>query len=138
LDNQNDGRPEPKEAEEMTVILECKVCLSQIVDTVLIPCGHAVLCRWCANQHMPSSRADHTRPKKPATCPMCRKPVKQKVSIFWWMYLCIQVSSVNKFLVPNLPFLDYPHQIHRRCMRKLRIHLQPLFHALYLPHSAFF
>ncbi|KAL1860127.1 hypothetical protein Plec18170_002076 [Paecilomyces lecythidis] len=82
LDNQNDGRPEPKEAEEMNVSLECKVCLSQIVDTVLIPCGHAVLCRWCANQHMPSSRADHTRPKKPAACPMCRKPVKQKFRIY--------------------------------------------------------
>ncbi|KAJ9196045.1 hypothetical protein DTO021D3_3445 [Paecilomyces variotii] len=82
LDNQNDGRPEPKEAEEMNVSLECKVCLSQLVDTVLIPCGHAVLCRWCANQHMPSSRADHTRPKKPAACPMCRKPVKQKFRIY--------------------------------------------------------
>lgn len=81
LDNMNDGRPEPKETEEMMVNLECKACFSQLVDTVVLPCGHAILCRWCADQHMPSSRADKTRPKGHATCPMCRKPVKQKVRI---------------------------------------------------------
>ena len=80
LDNQNDGRPEPKETEELMVNLECRACMSQLVDTVVLPCGHAVLCRWCADQHMPSSRADRTRPRGNATCPMCRKPVKQKVS----------------------------------------------------------
>lgn len=79
LDNMNDGRPEPKETEEMMVNLECKACMSQLVDTVILPCGHAILCRWCADQHMPSSRTDKTRPKGHATCPMCRKPVKQKV-----------------------------------------------------------
>ncbi|OJD11060.1 hypothetical protein AJ78_08095 [Emergomyces pasteurianus Ep9510] len=82
LDNQNDGRPEPKEAEELTVNLECKACMSQLIDTVVLPCGHAVLCRWCADQHMPSSRVDKTKPRGSATCPMCRKPVKQKIRIF--------------------------------------------------------
>ncbi|EEH46035.2 uncharacterized protein PADG_02185 [Paracoccidioides brasiliensis Pb18] len=79
LDNQNDGRPKAKETEELTVNMECKACLSQLVDTVVLPCGHAVLCRWCADQHMPSSRVDRTKPRGSATCPMCRKPVKQKV-----------------------------------------------------------
>ncbi|BDD59514.1 hypothetical protein MAP00_004716 [Monascus purpureus] len=84
LDNQDDGRPEPKEAEELTVNLECKVCMSQLVDTAMLPCGHAVLCRWCAEQHIPSSRRDKTRPRgKNATCPMCRAPVRQKVRIFF-------------------------------------------------------
>ncbi|KKZ68309.1 hypothetical protein EMCG_05984 [[Emmonsia] crescens] len=82
LDNQNDGRPEPKEAEELTVNLECKACMSQLIDTVVLPCGHAVLCRWCADQHMPSSRMDKTKPRGSATCPMCRKPVKQKIRIY--------------------------------------------------------
>lgn len=78
LDNQNDGRPEPKETEELTVNLECRICMSQVVDTVLLPCGHAILCRWCAEQHM-SNRADRPYHKTRATCPMCRTPVKQKV-----------------------------------------------------------
>jgi hypothetical protein len=79
LDNQNDGRPDPKETEELTVNMECKSCMTQLVDTVLLPCGHAILCRWCATQHMPSGRNDPTRPKGNATCPLCRKSVKQKV-----------------------------------------------------------
>lgn len=81
LDNQNDGRPEPKDAEEMTVNLECRICMSQTVDTVMLPCGHAVLCRWCAEQHLSPGRADRTRPKGYGLCPMCRAPVKQKVWI---------------------------------------------------------
>ncbi|OAX78953.1 hypothetical protein ACJ72_06737 [Emergomyces africanus] len=83
LDNKNDGRPKPKETEELTVNLECKACMSQLIDTVMLPCGHAVLCRWCADQHMPSSRVDKTKPRGTATCPMCRKPVKQKVFILY-------------------------------------------------------
>lgn len=79
LDNGNDGRPEPKEKDEMMVMLECRVCYEQVVDTVCLPCGHAVLCRWCADIHIPSMRTDKTRPKKLSTCPVCRKAVKQKV-----------------------------------------------------------
>ncbi|PGH13929.1 hypothetical protein AJ79_03344 [Helicocarpus griseus UAMH5409] len=81
LDNQNDGRPEPKDGEELMVNLECKACMSQLIDTVVLPCGHAVLCRWCADQHMPSSGMDKTKPRGSASCPMCRKPVKQKVCL---------------------------------------------------------
>jgi hypothetical protein len=79
LDNAHDGRPEPKTEEQLRVNLDCKVCFSQLVDTVLLPCGHAVMCQWCANQHVPSSKYDKTRPSKPAKCPMCRKGIKQKV-----------------------------------------------------------
>lgn len=82
LDNQNDGRPDPKETDELTVNMECKSCMTQLVDTVLLPCGHAILCRWCAAQHMPSVRNDPTRPKGNATCPLCRKSVKQKLRIY--------------------------------------------------------
>ncbi|KAB8236047.1 hypothetical protein BDV23DRAFT_168093 [Aspergillus alliaceus] len=79
LDDQKDGRPEPKDDEELNVNLECKICMSQLVDTVLIPCGHAILCRWCAEQH---SRSDRMRPKASVVCPLCRAPVKQKLRIY--------------------------------------------------------
>ncbi|KAE8354836.1 hypothetical protein BDV28DRAFT_70221 [Aspergillus coremiiformis] len=79
LDDQKDGRPEPKEDEELTVNLECKICMSQLVDTVLIPCGHAILCRWCAEQH---TRPDRSHPKTSVLCPLCRAPVKQKLRIY--------------------------------------------------------
>ncbi|PLB35819.1 C3HC4 finger protein [Aspergillus candidus] len=81
LDSKNDGRPEPKETDDLTVNMECKICMSQLVDTVMLPCGHAILCRWCAEQHMPSG-ADRTRPKSKALCPVCRGPVKYKFRIY--------------------------------------------------------
>ncbi|KAE8381418.1 hypothetical protein BDV26DRAFT_278807 [Aspergillus bertholletiae] len=79
LDNQKDGRPEPKDDKELTVNLECKICMSQLVDTVLIPCGHAILCRWCAEQH---ARSNRSQSKAPVLCPLCRTPVKQKLRIY--------------------------------------------------------
>ncbi|EGE79822.2 C3HC4 zinc finger domain-containing protein [Blastomyces dermatitidis ATCC 18188] len=82
LDSAEDGRPEPKETEELTINLECKACMSQLIDTVVLPCGHAVLCRWCADQHMPSSRMDKTKPRSAATCPVCRQNVRQKIRIY--------------------------------------------------------
>ncbi|EAW12800.1 C3HC4 finger protein [Aspergillus clavatus NRRL 1] len=82
LDDAKDGRPEPKEDDELTVNLECKICMSQLVDTVMLPCGHAILCRWCAEQHMPSSRVDRTWIKGQPVCPMCRAAVKSKIRIY--------------------------------------------------------
>ncbi|KAL4817131.1 hypothetical protein BDW67DRAFT_184205 [Aspergillus spinulosporus] len=80
VDAPKEARPEPKETEEMTINMECKICMSQVVDTVLLPCGHAILCRWCADELMPSSKACF---KERATCPMCREPVKQKHRIYF-------------------------------------------------------
>ncbi len=79
LDDENDGRPEPKNQEEMTLVLECKICYDQIADTACLPCGHLAMCQWCAEKHIPSQERDKTRPRKIANCPMCRKRVKQKV-----------------------------------------------------------
>mmetsp|Transcript_124426 Transcript_124426/g.346394 ORF Transcript_124426/g.346394 Transcript_124426/m.346394 type:complete len:108 (+) Transcript_124426:1-324(+) len=36
----------------------CKICYDQDIDVVLYPCGHFVLCRWCA--------------QKVSDCPVCR------------------------------------------------------------------
>ena len=45
------------------------------------PPGHCVMCEWCAAQSIPSHKADKTRPAKSSNCPLCRKRVKQKVSV---------------------------------------------------------
>lgn len=73
LDDKTDRRPKAKEAKELVVNLECRACMTQLVDTAFLPCGHAVLCRWCADQHMPHQTMNLT------LCPMCRKAVSDKV-----------------------------------------------------------
>ncbi|KAL5337182.1 hypothetical protein BJX70DRAFT_399986 [Aspergillus crustosus] len=80
LDTPKESRPEPKETDELTLNMECKICMDQLVDTVLLPCGHAILCRWCADQHIPSLSG---YPQGKANCPMCREPVKQKYRIYF-------------------------------------------------------
>ncbi|KAL2868201.1 C3HC4 finger protein [Aspergillus lucknowensis] len=80
LDVPQEDRPEPKETEELTVNMECKVCMAQLIDTVLLPCGHAILCRWCADQQFPLTRG-FLKPKMP--CPMCRETVRQRHRIYF-------------------------------------------------------
>ncbi|KAL3463994.1 hypothetical protein BJX64DRAFT_286951 [Aspergillus heterothallicus] len=76
LDIPQQDRPEPKETEELTLNMECRVCMAQLIDTVLLPCGHAILCRWCADQQFPSYKG-HLKNKTP--CPLCRETVRQRV-----------------------------------------------------------
>lgn len=78
LDNQPD-RPPPATDEEMTKVLACQVCYQQLADTALLPCGHMVMCRWCADVVIPV-RHSHL-PIRPTKCPMCRKAVKQRFRI---------------------------------------------------------
>ena len=82
LDTADSGRPEAKEDEDMTLKLDCKVCYTQLADTACLPCGHLVMCQWCSEQHSPVMNHDHTRPRSPANCPVCRKRIKQKVRIY--------------------------------------------------------
>ena len=77
LDIGTDGRPAAKEENELTAKLECKVCMTQIVDTIVFPCGHVVMCRWCADQHVPFGKARQIGYQE---CPVCRKTVTEKVS----------------------------------------------------------
>lgn len=46
-------RPEERRDEDL-----CKICYDGDIDVVLYPCGHFVLCRWCA--------------QKVSDCPVCR------------------------------------------------------------------
>jgi len=79
----SDDRPEAKRDEEMVVKLECRICYAQIADTACLPCGHLAMCQWCADQAVPVTAEDRTRPRnKSAKCPVCRVKVKQRVRIF--------------------------------------------------------
>jgi hypothetical protein len=41
------------------------------------------MCKWCADQAIPSHKNDHTRPAAGMhNCPVCRKRVRQKARIF--------------------------------------------------------
>ena len=54
---------EPVAIEDVENVKEedlCKLCFDRRIDTVMIPCGHMVVCRHCG--------------KKVKDCPICRKP----------------------------------------------------------------
>lgn len=78
LDNQPD-RPPPMTDEQMTKVLSCQVCYQQIADIAVLPCGHMVMCQWCADVVIPVKHS-HV-PIRPSKCPMCRKMVKQRFKI---------------------------------------------------------
>jgi hypothetical protein len=78
LDTQPD-RPAPKTDEEMTKVLACQVCYQQIADIAVLPCGHMVMCQWCADVVVPVKHG-HI-PARATKCPMCRKQVKQRFRI---------------------------------------------------------
>jgi hypothetical protein len=78
LDSQPD-RPAPKTDAEMTKVLACQVCYQQIADVAVLPCGHMVMCQWCADVVVPVKHG-HI-PVRPTKCPMCRKQVKQRFKI---------------------------------------------------------
>ncbi|EON68358.1 hypothetical protein W97_07616 [Coniosporium apollinis CBS 100218] len=75
-------RPESKTDQEMTKTVDCKVCYQQIADTAVLPCGHMVMCQWCADVHMPTHEHDRTALKTKKPCPVCRKKVNKRVKIF--------------------------------------------------------
>ncbi|EFQ87306.1 hypothetical protein PTT_17246 [Pyrenophora teres f. teres 0-1] len=78
LDSQPD-RPAPRSEEEMTKVLACQVCYQQIADIAVLPCGHMVMCVWCADVVVPVRHG--SVPVGRVRCPMCRKGVKQRVRI---------------------------------------------------------
>jgi hypothetical protein len=78
LDSQPD-RPEPLTDEEMTRNLSCRVCYQQLADIAVLPCGHMVMCQWCADVVIPVKHSH--LPVRMSKCPMCRKQVKQRFKI---------------------------------------------------------
>ncbi|MCJ1286473.1 hypothetical protein MMC26_005819 [Xylographa opegraphella] len=81
--DKDDGRPEPiTDENDFLVKMECKVCYSQVATVAVLPCGHCVMCKWCANEAIPSHKVDQTVPQHRSACPVCRKRVKNKATIY--------------------------------------------------------
>ena len=76
-------RPPPMKPESMIVDLACTICKEHLVDTVVMPCMHAVMCNWCAELQIPGKRGTpYIARDRTAKCPLCRARVKEKRKIF--------------------------------------------------------
>ena len=76
-------RPAPMKPEAMIVDLACTICKEHLVDTVVMPCMHAVMCNWCAELQVPGKRGTPCIARdRTAKCPLCRARVKEKRKIF--------------------------------------------------------
>lgn len=76
-------RPPPMKPESMMVDLACTICKEHVVDTVVMPCMHAVMCNWCAELQIPGKRGTpYLARDRTAKCPLCRARVKEKRKIF--------------------------------------------------------
>ena len=84
--------------DQMYIKLQCTVCLEQIADIALVPCGeyiwaqslalaklinmigHLVMCRWCSEKHSRIDTYNSPEERRLANqCPLCRAPIKQRV-----------------------------------------------------------
>lgn len=75
-------RPSPLPEEELMTNLGCSICHEHKVDTIVLPCGHAAMCNWCAELHVPTRKDHRTIPReRDAKCPICRKTIKEIVSV---------------------------------------------------------
>lgn len=50
----------------------CCICYDNIINTVILPCSHACLCKQCADGYT----------QKTQQCPICRKSIKSVVKFF--------------------------------------------------------
>ncbi|KAJ3164047.1 hypothetical protein HDU88_005700 [Geranomyces variabilis] len=55
---------------------ECVICLEQYIKTVLVPCGHTILCPPCGEMLMRRTTANERK------CPVCRQTVTRCVETF--------------------------------------------------------
>ena len=51
----------------------CKVCFDETINAALMQCGHLAVCTTCADLLI----------QKQKPCPICLKPIKGKLKIFW-------------------------------------------------------
>ncbi|KAK9477754.1 hypothetical protein V1514DRAFT_343410 [Lipomyces japonicus] len=91
-----EDRPEPLPKEAL-INIECKICFSQVSNTVFLPCAHLAVCefkkeqliiagKWCAYDIAPLSerkrgvqlQQQHREPQ----CPICRTEIKKTMKIF--------------------------------------------------------
>ncbi|TPX36218.1 hypothetical protein SmJEL517_g01562 [Synchytrium microbalum] len=71
--------PTAEQTAEDNSTRECVVCLSELKNTVVLPCRHLCLCTTCANVLRTSGRstaipASYSSRAGPPKCPICRQP----------------------------------------------------------------
>ena len=83
LDDERIVRPPPKTDAEMNISLACRICLQQVSNTAVFPCGHLVMCEFCAIIAIPTKDQAQAQPtRRHATCPLCRKSVKRVAKVY--------------------------------------------------------
>lgn len=87
------SRPPPLENDEMTANIACRVCHEQKIDTLLEPCMHLAMCRWCTEVLQERTRRYRENSSNPLytslhpqddrlRCPICRRNVAQARRVF--------------------------------------------------------
>eukprot|EP01114_Cavostelium_apophysatum_P002560 TRINITY_DN1227_c0_g1_i1.p1 TRINITY_DN1227_c0_g1~~TRINITY_DN1227_c0_g1_i1.p1 ORF type:complete len:425 (+),score=107.88 TRINITY_DN1227_c0_g1_i1:59-1333(+) len=71
-DNASSSSSNSKEEEDDSK--ECKVCMDNPINTVLVPCGHLCVCESCSQLL--------TKNKHSALCPICKGKIKSVVKTF--------------------------------------------------------
>lgn len=60
---------EKKNTQSSTFANDCKICMNQTCNTVLVPCGHKCICLGCSQ-------------KIKNICPICRRAVERVVQVY--------------------------------------------------------
>lgn len=80
------NRPEPLKKEDMTISIACKMCLEQKIDTLIEPCMHLAICRWCSEvwqQNARESRQADPGIQHAWKCPVCRRAIAQVRRVYF-------------------------------------------------------
>lgn len=67
-ENTNDSKLININENERTILLECKVCLENLIKILILPCTHIVLCKSCSENC--------------TTCPICRSDIWFRIEFF--------------------------------------------------------
>lgn len=71
-------RPPQRSREDLLVNMACKICLEQPINTIVDPCFHAAMCRWCAQIYKAEAIDETGRfDRRLWKCPICRKQIKE-------------------------------------------------------------
>ena len=102
-------RPPPLDEEEMMQDLACAICHEHKIDTVVLPCGHAAMCNYCAEIHVPFRKhGGYIVRGCEAKCPICRKQIKEMVGQPIILEVKLLTSSETHLLSISRSFVYSP------------------------------